>query len=126
LAAPWMYRLSFPPSLPWLGDASLSPLFSRISNLFLVGWPGCADHFAVSPVPHPEACCVALRNLVPRYQLPVLLQDGYVLLASILASKCAPLWCANYMLCGVDSQIGLVVVEDTCFQMWVEVLDFSV
>lgn len=64
---------------------SLAPV-ARISILLFLcaPVPGSADHFAVSPVPQPEARRAALRDLAPRHQLPLLPQDGYALRASIL------------------------------------------
>jgi hypothetical protein len=60
--------------------------------------PGCADHFAVSPVPEPEARGAALRDLAPRHQLSLLPQDGYAIRALYPFD---PLWRANFMLFGV-------------------------
>ena len=62
-------------------------LFARV---LMVRWLVRADHLALPPLPQPEARGAAVRDLAPRHQLPLLPQDGYVLLilTFTLARKC--------------------------------------
>ena len=81
---------------------SRPPLLGYLISSFSLAGPGCADHFAVSPVPQPEARRAALRDLAPRHQLPLLPQDGYALRALYPSLQVRPVvMCQLYVVwCG--------------------------